>query len=88
MRQEAVLRGKIDAEVKLAGRIAISTGEVLVPEYKGETEITPRIEEERTLATRDTILRADITVHKVPQFEVTNAAGGYTLIVGEELYNG
>ena len=58
-----------------------------VPKYAGETTVTPKVENETVLPTRDKIVKDDITVLKIPQFEVSNTSGGYTLIIGEEYYN-
>ena len=92
---EAVLNGRVVAKGSLSGRIhgtafisgAIQAGISDVPKYAGETTVTPKVENETVLPTRDKIVKDDITVLKIPQFEVSNTSGGYTLIIGEEYYN-
>lgn len=83
----AFLTGKIQVRAPLTGSVHISTGEASVPKYEGETTVTPKVADETILPTRDKIVKDDITVLKIPQFEVSNTSGGYTLIIGEEYYN-
>lgn len=57
-------------------------------QYQGETyagpyEVTPLVASEVVLETRKKLMRDDVTVRKVPQYEVSNDAGGYTLTIGE-----
>lgn len=92
---DAVLNGRVIANGSPSGRIhgtafisgAIQAGLSDVPKYAGETTVTPKVENETVLPTRDKIVKDDITVRKIPQFEVSNTSGGYTLIIGEEYYN-
>lgn len=92
---DAVLTGRVIANGSLRGRIqgnafifgAIQAGISDVPKYAGETTVTPKVENETVLPTRDKIVKDDITVLKIPKFEVSNDSGGYTLIIGEEYYN-
>ena len=92
---EAVLNGRVVSNGSLSGRIhgtafisgAIQAGISDVPKYAGETTVTPKVENDTVLPTRDKIVKDDITVLKIPQFEVSNTSGGYTLIIGEEYYN-
>ena len=92
---DAVLTGRVITDGSLSGKIhgtavlsgAIQAGISDVPKYAGETTVTPKVEKETVLPTRDKIVKDDITVLKIPQFEVSNTSGGYTLIIGEEYYN-
>ena len=92
---DAVLNGRVIANGSLSGRIqgtafisgAIQAGISDVPKYAGETTVTPKVADEIILPTRDKIVKDDITVLKIPQFEVSNESGGYTLIIGEEYYD-
>ena len=92
---DAVLTGRVKTGGGLNGRIrgiasiagAIQAGISDVPKYAGETTVTPKVADEIILPTRDKIVKDDITVLKIPQFEVSNTSGGYTLIIGEEYYN-
>lgn len=51
--------------------------------YDGPYEVTPLVASEVVLETRKKLMRDDVTVRKVPQYEVSNDAGGYTLTIGE-----
>lgn len=58
-----------------------------LPTYEGEYELTPKVYENKTLQTKNHSMKDDITVKKIPQFEVSNDFGN-TLIIGEESLNG
>lgn len=32
-------------------------------------------------------MQQDVTIRKIPQYEVSNDSSGYTLIIGDEYYN-
>lgn len=32
-------------------------------------------------------MQKDVTIRKIPQYEVSNDSSGYTLIIGDEYYN-
>ena len=66
--------GRIDAEI---GR---PKGDYA--KYTGEYEVTPKMNEETVLDTAHKVLSDNVTVREVPMFEVTNEAGGNTLIIG------
>ena len=54
--------------------------------YAGPYDITPLLSAQ-TLPTAKRLLQQNITIKKIPQYEVTNDSNGYTLIIGEEYYN-
>lgn len=54
--------------------------------YVGGYEVTPKVAQSTVLETANKVLAKDITVKKIPQFEVSNEANGKTLIIGEEYY--
>lgn len=56
--------------------------------YRGAYEVRPRTYEDVRLETRGKTMADDVTVLKIPQFEVSNEAGGNTLILGDEYYGG
>ena len=58
-----------------------------LPLYAGEYTITPNTYNDDILITKNKKLEDNITVKKIPQFEVSND-NGYTLIIGEESLNG
>lgn len=56
------------------------------PVYFGEYEVTPKTYEETVLPTKDKRLTDNVSVKKIPQYEVSNQSGGETLIIGDEYY--
>ena len=70
-------------EVQLQNVVLIS---VEGKKYEGEYDITPSTYNDKVLATRNLVMAQDVTVRKIPQFEVSNTSNGKTLIIGEEYY--
>ena len=86
--QESSLSGKVSiSEASLSGVVSIPAA-ITVPFYEGEYVVTPKVESDSVLFTNGKQMRQDVTVLKIPQFEVSNESGGKTLIIGEEYYNG
>lgn len=54
--------------------------------YDGTYQVTPKVKDEVVLLTKGKTLRDDVTVLKIPQFEVSNEEGGKTLIIGDEYH--
>lgn len=54
--------------------------------YDGDYEVTPKTMSEVVLPTAQKTMKDDVTVKKMPQFEVANDADGVTLILGDEYY--
>lgn len=52
--------------------------------YDGPYEVVPQLYENISLPTKGATPEEDITVLKIPQYEVSNEAGGTTLILGGE----
>lgn len=80
---------KISAQVKEnSGRISavVDRPKGDYQKYTGEYEVTPSLSEDITLDTAHKVMTDDVTVRKVPQYEIINDAGGNTLIIGG--YNG
>ena len=67
--------------VRIAG--ALTTA---VPEYSGPYDITPLFTAQ-VLPTAKKLMQKDVTIRKIPQYEVSNDSSGYTLIIGDEYYN-
>lgn len=91
--QEARLIGRITPLGVLSGRVgAVGTlhGTAAIPRgyatYSGPYAATPETYNEVNLATKGFLMGDNVTVQKIPQFEVSNAAGGATLIIGEEYF--
>lgn len=55
-----------------------------VPEYEGSYDVTPKVEEQ-TLPTAEKFLQKDVTIKKIPYFEVSNTSGGDTVYIGKEV---
>lgn len=70
-------------EVQLQNVVLIS---VEGKKYEGEYDVTPSTYNDKVLATRNLVMSKDVTIRKIPQFEVSNTADGKTLIIGEEYY--
>lgn len=77
--------------VRIAGAASVRvdvTGTTVVsaPEYSGSYDITPLFTAQ-VLPTAKKLMQKDVTIRKIPQYEVSNDSNGYTLIIGEEYYN-
>lgn len=76
-------------QVRVAQQSAVSVriaGAAPVPEYAGPYDITPLFSAQ-TLPTAKRLMQQDVTIRKIPQYEVSNDSSGYTLIIGDEYYN-
>ena len=71
------------------GRVLTASGGVAVwqdlPKYTGEYSVTPEVDTVQTLETAGKYLTNDVTVKAIPDYEVTNEAGGNTFIIGKEI---
>lgn len=56
-----------------------------LPKYEGEYEITPSVTNDATLKTAQTYIDGDITIKKIPYYEVGNNSGGNTVFIGNEV---
>ena len=77
--------------VRIAGAASVRvdvTGTTVVgaPEYSGPYDIPPLFSAQ-VLPTAKRLMHQDLTIKKIPQYEVANDSSGYTLIIGEEYYN-
>lgn len=89
-----VLDGRIrlvanDGEYKLKNPSTIiyqTEGEGQI--YSGPYFVVPKINDDVLLSTKSKVMKEDIRVSKIPQFEVSNESGGKTLILGDDYYNG
>lgn len=59
---------------------SVATGEI----YEGEYVVTPAVMAQ-TLPTAKKMLLNDVTVKEIPFFEVSNATGGTTVIIGGDI---
>ena len=71
------------------GRVLTASGGAAVwrdlPKYTGEYTVTPEVDNAQTLETAGTYMTNDVTVKAIPDYEVTNEAGGNTFIIGKEI---
>jgi hypothetical protein len=65
---------------KLTGVIAQSGGSF--PKYEGEYEVIPSLAEDIKLETAKKLMTDDVTVRKLPRYDVANEAGGTTVYLG------
>ena len=77
--------------VRIAGAAPVrvdvtGTAVVSAPEYSGPYDITPLFTAQ-VLPTAKKLMQKDVTIRKIPQYEVSNDSSGYTLIIGDEYYN-
>lgn len=66
-----------------AGTLA---GDYDVEKYDGAYDVTPMFSREINLETQNKLMEENVTVKKMPQYEVSNTEGGKTLILGDEYY--
>ena len=64
----------------------VSLINVVGERYEGDYEVTPSTYNDKVMATQNMVMSKDVTIRKIPQFEVSNTADGKTLIIGEEYY--
>lgn len=74
-------------QVRVAQQSAVRvdvTGTTVVgaPEYSGPYDITPLFSAQ-VLPTAKRLMQQNLTIKKIPQYEVSNDSNGYTLIIGE-----
>ena len=55
-------------------------------QYTGAYDVTPKMYCETQLSTKDKLMAKNVTIRKIPRYEVSNESGGNTLIIGDEYY--
>lgn len=75
-----------DPTIKLKNVTSVIYQSEVQDVYTGDYEVTPKVTRELTLETKRKVMKDDVVVKKMPQFEVANEAGGATLILGDEYY--
>ena len=97
MNQCGALHGTVIPTATLAGEISTIVsliGEATIPHivpvqpYEGDYSVVPKVVSDVILPTEGKQMKSDVAVLKIPQYEVSNDAGGKTFIIGEEYYNG
>lgn len=64
-----------------AGKAVYLSGEP----YEGEYTVIPSTDSSQTLKTAQKFMSRDVTVQKIPYFEVSNNSGGMTVSIGNEV---
>ena len=54
--------------------------------YAGPYTVTPRVADSVILGTKGKTMTTDVDILRIPQYLVSNDAGGKTIIIGEEYY--
>lgn len=75
-----MLKAAIGGNLPVAA--VIGKGNDVYPPYTGDYSVTPKFDSEVTLSTANKVMREDVTIHKIPHYEVSNSFGGNTLIIG------
>lgn len=78
---EIHINGTVSSKGKISGLVATSSGGGSPP-YTGEYDITPQVQSDIVLYTRNKQMTENVLVRKIPQHEVSNVSGGKTLIIG------
>lgn len=85
--QEELIDVTVENEIEV--EVVIPETEIIVkeaPKYTGAYTVTPDVEP-ITLQTKDKVMTDDVTVFKIPLWEVSNPFGGTTIYIGgEEVY--
>lgn len=79
------LDGKIAGTSEVVGSVTVGGTIKIEPDhYEGNYQVTPSIEAQ-VLDTNQKFMDDDVTVRKIPFYEVTNTTGGITIIIGKEV---
>ena len=84
IQSSVTLTGEVQASATIIGTVAISGGGgsgESVPIYEGPYESVPSVKEQ-ILTTKRKLMINDITIRKIPYFEVSNTSGGITASIG------
>ncbi|MGM9763498.1 MAG: hypothetical protein ACI3ZQ_05725 [Candidatus Cryptobacteroides sp.] len=70
------------------GRVLTASGGVAVwrelPKYTGEYSVTPSADSAQTLETAQKYMGGNVTVEKIPYYEMDNPSGGTTIYIGSD----
>ncbi|MGN1409713.1 MAG: hypothetical protein ACI4XJ_06010 [Eubacteriales bacterium] len=70
------------------GRVLTASGGAAVwrdlPKYTGEYSVTPSAESTQTLETAQKYMGGNVTVEKIPYYEMDNPSGGTTIYIGSD----
>ena len=74
---------QVEFGIDVDGLQVVTTSDL--PPYEGAYTVDPLAKSATVLPTKGKIMADNITVNKIRQLEVSNTAGGNTLIIGEDL---
>ena len=80
---EIQISGTVSSKGKICGFVTTSSGGGSPP-YTGEYDVTPQVQSDIVLYTRNKQMTENVLVRKIPQHEVSNVSAGKTLIIGGE----
>lgn len=68
----------------MTGNIVVDPvpADLFPPDYEGGYNITPLAYVQQILRTANKALKEDVVIEEIPYYETSNAAGGYTAIIG------
>lgn len=80
---------RIGAAAPAAVAVGVSPVQIVERQnlYTGEYTVTPDVAPV-VLPTRDKLMVEDVTIHKIPLWEIGNPQGGKTILIGGEKYYG
>lgn len=79
------VKGHICEIHRLKGHISFGGGSGRLPWYEGAYEVTPKAYTEQILETAQKSMHENVTVHKVPRYDVDNPFGGKTVSIAVEV---
>lgn len=91
LKSKSILVGTLTGKSNIVGLLkgkdilvgTLSAG-MLGDPYSGEYTIIPKAYDDQTLETQGLNMQKDLTVTKVPYFEVSNPKGGLTIYIAED----
>lgn len=82
---QKIIKGSVVAKRVLHGKIDKASS-FERPFYEGDYQVTPTFSTNLSMKTKGCAMKDDVTILKMPQYEVSNSQGGKTLILGDEYY--
>lgn len=82
-----MIRGNISVKNKIIGKLNQGIEKVIIydgEKYEGDYVITPQVNEQQELETKNKIMIKNLTIKKVPFYEVSNEEGT-TVFIGSEV---
>ena len=77
---EGSLSGTLDMAAQLSG--LVDPGGSSFPPYEGDYDIVPQVDNDQVLSTANHRMMQDLTVERIPIYEVPGPMGGMTITIG------